>query len=265
MDPNFQTIFSGDASSIDPMFSGVSLQSLLSLNPSVFADGFPTLASLTDDPNLDDKKKPLLVPKNEYLPIQQQQLPQPQSFNFFHSYDHRLPPLRSPDPSYADRKRHRLDSPAADYSTVRGKAPSVIPQSNLARQRRQKLSEKTRCLQKLMPWDKKMDQATLLEEAYKYVKFLQAQFWVLQSMPSHSHSHSSPFPNNSGGVLGDLERLNRSQVLQVLVNSPVAQTMLYSQGFCVFSIEQLALLRKLSERRHHQQISDPTSSKTFFN
>ncbi|KAL2331798.1 hypothetical protein Fmac_019379 [Flemingia macrophylla] len=132
----------------------------------------------------------------------------------------------------------------------------VIPQSKLARQRRQKLSEKTRCLQKLMPWDKKMDQATLLEEAYKYVKFLQAQFRVLQSMPSStststSSSASSPFLLPNDGVFGHLQRLNRTQLLQVLVNSPVAQTMLYSQGFCVFSLEQLSLLRKFSQTTHH--------------
>ncbi|XP_027343343.1 transcription factor bHLH117 [Abrus precatorius] len=241
MDPNLQTMFSADAHSFDPMFSGVSLQSLLSLNPSLFADGFPTLASLTDHPNLDDKKK-LLIPKTE-----------PQPFSFFPKY-HRLPQLHSPD-----HKRHRLDPSSETSPAIGGKAPSMIPQSNLARQRRQKLSEKTRCLQKLMPWDKKMDQATLLEEAYKYVKFLQAQFCVLQSMPSQSHS--SPFLNN-GAVFGDLESLNRSQVLQVLVNSPVAQTMLYSQGFCVFSVEQLALLRKLSDTR---QLQHRASSKTFFN
>ncbi|CAJ1956390.1 unnamed protein product [Sphenostylis stenocarpa] len=242
-------MYSGDASSFDPMFSATSLQSLLSLNPSLFADGFPTLASLTDDPTLipqPSQPPKLLVPKTE---------PPPQPFKFFPQYHptafHRLPHLRSPDQPHP--KRHRLDSP-------------VIPQSNLARQRRQKLSEKTRCLQKLMPWDKKMDQGTLLEEAYKYVRFLQAQFRVLQSMPSHASSSSPSFRQN-GTVFVDLEKLNRSQLLQVLVNSPVAQTMLYSQGFCVFSLEQLSLLRKLSERRQHQHphVTDPASSKSFFN
>ncbi|XP_061364384.1 transcription factor bHLH117 [Gastrolobium bilobum] len=298
MDPNFHSMFSGDASSFDPMFSGVSLQSLLTLNPSLFTNGFPNLASLTDvdppqlnlpepteTPNLKEKK--LLVPKNEnhhnhpypsHLPIEEFLAQQP--FNFFPKYQpydhssafHRLPQLRSPETSYpAERKRLRLD-PTADSAAaaaVRGKAPSVIPQSNLARQRRQKLSEKTRCLQKLMPWDTKMDQATLMEEACKYVKFLQAQFCVLQSMPSQTSPFLAAVHNNGGGggggggVFGDLERLNRNQVLQVLVNSPVAQTMLYSQGLCVFSMEQLALLTQLYDRK--QQMSDNASSKTFFN
>ncbi|KAK7402014.1 hypothetical protein VNO78_13947 [Psophocarpus tetragonolobus] len=137
----------------------------------------------------------------------------------------------------AEAKRQRVESP-------------VIPQSKLARQRRQKLSEKTRCLQRLMPWDKKMDQATLLQEAYKYVKFLQAQSRLLHSMPAHTHTHTHthtytslpPLPLQNAAVLGDLPKLTRTQLLQVLLNSPVAQTMLYSQGFCVFSLEHLSLL-----------------------
>ncbi|RDX71105.1 Transcription factor bHLH117, partial [Mucuna pruriens] len=202
-------MFSGDGSSMDPMFSGMSLQSLLCLNPSLLGEGFPSLGSLTDEPNVipQSAQKVVLLPKSE-----------------------------------SQAKRQRLDS-------------SVIPQSNLARQRRQKLSEKTRCLQKLMPWDKKMDQATLLEEAYKYVKFLQAQFRVLHSMPSNTDPFLLP-PIQNAAVFGELDKLNRTQLLQVLVNSPVAQTMLYSQGFCVFSLEQLSLLRKLSQRRH-QHLPDP--------
>jgi len=241
-------MYSGDGSSLDPIFSGSSLQSLLSLDPSLFADGFLPLASLTDDPTLiPQQQQPseppkLLVPKTEPSPSQ--------PFKFFSQYPPtpflRLPHLRSPD--QPQPKRQRMESP-------------VIPQSNLARQRRQKLSEKTRCLQRLMPWDKKMDQGTLLEEAYKYVRFLQAQFRVLQSMPSQSSS-SAPSLRQNGAVFVDLEKLNRSQLLQVLVNSPVAQTMLYSQGFCVVSLEQLSLLKKLIDRRQHH---DPASSKSFFN
>ncbi|CAI9783574.1 unnamed protein product [Fraxinus pennsylvanica] len=60
---------------------------------------------------------------------------------------------------------------------------AVAPSSTLARQRRQRISDKTRCLQKLLPWDKMMDMTTMLEETYKYIKFLQAQISVLQSMP----------------------------------------------------------------------------------
>ncbi|XP_020549789.1 uncharacterized protein LOC105162763 [Sesamum indicum] len=54
------------------------------------------------------------------------------------------------------------------------------------RRQQQRLSDKTRCLQRLLPWDEKMDMATVLEEAYKYIRFLQAQVRVLQSMPCES-------------------------------------------------------------------------------
>ncbi|OIW04013.1 hypothetical protein TanjilG_30289 [Lupinus angustifolius] len=188
---------------IDPMFSGLTFQTLLSLNPSLFSS------------SLSDHHPP-------------PPLPPPPPFNLFH--------------------HHRRSDPPP--------CRAVIPhmRSNLARQRRQKLSEKTRCLQKLMPWDTKMDQATLLQHAYKYVKFLQAQLTLLQSMPSSSSSHTSSSSSSSSFVGSDLERLNRNQLLQVLVNSPVAQTMLCSQGFCVFSMEHLFLLTKdisFSQPDHH--------------
>lgn len=88
-----------------------------------------------------------------------------------------------------------------------------------------------------------MDMATMLEEAYKYVKFLQAQLAALQSMPAVASSTSSAGVESFGG----LGRLNRNQLLQVLVNSPVAQTTLYSKGCCVFSLEQLGLLERLAD------------------
>ncbi|XAR68073.1 hypothetical protein NMG60_11003074 [Bertholletia excelsa] len=137
--------------------------------------------------------------------------------------------------------------------------PAVFRQSALAKQRRRKISDKTRCLQKLMPWDKKMDYATMLEEAYKYVKFLQAQVRVLQSMPSDCSSFvTQNYVNNFFGRLGTL---NRQQLLQVLVNSPAAQTMLYSQGCCVYSIEQLHMLKKVAERNalYQQMAFDPST------
>ncbi|CAK9161369.1 unnamed protein product [Ilex paraguariensis] len=134
------------------------------------------------------------------------------------------------------------------------------PSSALARQRRQRISEKTRCLQKVLPWDKKMDMATMLEEAYKYVHFLQAQIRVLQSMPCDSLSFETRNPINVSAFGGILAKLNRQQLLEVLVNSPVAQTAMYSQGCCVYSIEQLVLLKKIAQRKalYQQMFYDPS-------
>lgn len=136
--------------------------------------------------------------------------------------------------------------------------PPMIPRgSALARKRRQKLSEKTRCLERLLPWDKKMDMATMLEEAYKYVRFLQAQVTALKDMPTESGVDAALLQRINGcdnlrgdprdeGEFAELEKLTRSQLLQVLVNSPAAQTILYSQGYCVFSVEQVDLLEKVT-------------------
>lgn len=347
MENNFLSGYSGagdaSSSSFDPMFSGVSLQSILSLNPSVFSDysaaaGLPTLPYLPDDSlslnlgevtqasNIVDhfaetKEKKPMVPKSEpclfedvltsasgttshpldffstncpsnfYVSSTFQLLPELHSMESFSHKRRRFDtPISGPN-NMAEQTNHYLHPATLNNSLfavtppfngkpasssvdapVGEKSSPVIPQSNLARQRRHKLSDKTRCLQKLMPWDKKMDQATLLEEAYKYVKFLQAQFRALQSMSSDSpsflpHNGTSPPALPNGDVFGDLERLNRSQLLQVLVNSPVAQTMLYSQGFCVFSLEQLTLLKDISSRRLllQQMMSDKASSKAFFN
>ncbi|KAL7142251.1 hypothetical protein ABFS83_08G111500 [Erythranthe nasuta] len=93
------------------------------------------------------------------------------------------------------------------------------------------VGEKTRCLRKLLPWEGKMDMATVLEEAYKYIKFLRAQVSALQSMPRQS-THTS-----GGGGEGELGRLNRQQLMQVVVNSPVAQRQLYTNECCIYSVE----------------------------
>ncbi|KAL5082072.1 hypothetical protein RYX36_010493 [Vicia faba] len=211
------------------MFSTFSLQSLLTFNPSFFTD-HPQLPNLpqsaTDQtPYLNDNKNLLKVPKierplnlpplQEYLPLQQQ------PFNFLPQY---YPPFqtfhRLPQHSNTKRLRHLFTEETTPPQqkqphSVRGKSPSLIPQSKLARQRRQTLSEKTRCLQKLISWDKKMDQATLFEEAYKYVQFLQAQISALQSTPSHSTT-TTTYSGGGNSVSGELKKLNRNQALHGL-------------------------------------------------
>ncbi|KAL5538180.1 hypothetical protein UlMin_044230 [Ulmus minor] len=173
----------------------------------------------------------------------------PQSPQVFNSIDQNWFPavprfLPSPKPSM------EASSPSTTSNPSRMRIPGS---SQLARQRRQKLSEKTRCLQKLLPWDKKMDMATMLEHSYKYVKFLQAQLEALKAMPVES----AIIPRKANASCGEdldlifagLSRLTRNQLLQVLVNSPVAQTILCSQGSCVVAVEQLGLLKKVTEMR----------------
>ncbi|XP_020595629.1 transcription factor bHLH52-like [Phalaenopsis equestris] len=115
-----------------------------------------------------------------------------------------------------------------------------------SRQRRQIVSERTRILEKLMPWERRLDTGTMLEEACKYVKFLEAQVTALETMPVASRFMPSSVP--PGKAFG-LERLTRPQLLQVMVTSAKIQDILYKKGFCVVSAEQVAILRQTMERR----------------
>ncbi|KAI8010167.1 Transcription factor bHLH117 [Camellia lanceoleosa] len=213
------------------------------------------IAGQTEEEVSPDRK--LKMPKIEASNLNVQQLPDLRSLEQVH---HCFGFAES-----SSRKR-TLESTARNFQfglnlpEIHSPATVVMPQSTLARQRRQRISEKTRCLQKLLPWDKKMDMATMLEEAYKYVKFLQAQISVLQSMPCNSSSFEAQNHGNVN-VIGGMGRLNRQQLLQVVVNSPVVQTTLYSRGCCVYSMEQLVLLKKIAERKaiYQQMVFDPST------
>nr|CAD1819491.1 unnamed protein product [Ananas comosus var. bracteatus] len=74
-------------------------------------------------------------------------------------------------------------SPALNLNakTRAGRGSATDPQSLYARKRRERINERLRILQNLVPNGTKVDISTMLEEAVQYVKFLQLQIKLLSS------------------------------------------------------------------------------------
>ncbi|KDP27298.1 hypothetical protein JCGZ_20286 [Jatropha curcas] len=267
--PPISTDVVPDDSPFSSVFSDVTVQTLIplasdcSIGTSSLLD-FPAYYTATHSHQLGDNlffnsdsqltrsnffSANLKIPKKEplsYFNLDESalitELTQPLDF-----FSKNLPSLQS---SESPPSKHPFDSrltnlnsspPSASLSTA------VTPQKQVEKRRRKRMSDKFHHLQKLLPLDKKMDTATMLAEAYKYVKFLQAQVKALQAMAT-----DSSFSGDVGGLgslFGKMEMLSRQQVLQVLLNTPEAQSRLYSQRCCVYSIEQLVILKKVAERR----------------
>ncbi|KAK9756478.1 hypothetical protein RND81_01G100600 [Saponaria officinalis] len=64
---------------------------------------------------------------------------------------------------------------------------SKDPQSVAARHRRERISERIRILQRLVPGGTKMDTASMLDEAIHYVKFLKSQVQSLERASINNH------------------------------------------------------------------------------
>ncbi|KAI6706081.1 hypothetical protein NL676_009043 [Syzygium grande] len=95
---------------------------------------------------------------------------------------------------------------------------SLSTQSLAARQRRRKITEKTLELGKLVPGGRKMNTAEMLQAAYKYVKYLQAQVGILELNES---------------IQKNEETRHGKRELQVLLESPKIQEKLYAEEKCL--------------------------------
>ncbi|KAI7730962.1 hypothetical protein M8C21_026177 [Ambrosia artemisiifolia] len=69
----------------------------------------------------------------------------------------------------------------SDCKTRASKGTATDPQSLYARKRREKINERLKILQNLVPNGTKVDISTMLEEAVEYVKFLKLQIQLLSS------------------------------------------------------------------------------------
>ncbi|KFK31544.1 hypothetical protein AALP_AA6G126100 [Arabis alpina] len=111
---------------------------------------------------------------------------------------------------------------------------------------RKKVSDKIRSLEKVIPWEKKMSLATILEETHKYITFLQSQIASLLWMPLDS-AYTNTTGRDHVRETQLLKFLTRQQILQVITNSPGVRTELYTRGLCVFSYEQLLSLKMMTQ------------------
>ncbi|KMZ67842.1 hypothetical protein ZOSMA_257G00080 [Zostera marina] len=155
-----------------------------------------------------------------------------------------------PMPSSANGGNASTGVTAVKPKTRAKRGQATDPHSIAERLRREKISERMKNLQQLVPNSNKTDKASMLDEIIEYVKFLQVQLKVLSMsrlgsagtvVPFISDNHSDEFLESYG--LGELEEdsseyeetMAFEEELARLLDSDIATAMQYLQakGLCL--------------------------------